>query len=109
MSPTAELQVRSAGPADAEPIRDLLERSRLPTADLATSRPDFIVACEGERIIGAGALERFEGAALLRSVAVETPWRGSGIGRLMVAELERRARAAGARELILLTLTAREF
>jgi amino-acid N-acetyltransferase len=109
MGRIAAARLRSATAADAEAIRDLLQRNELPTGDLTTSGADFIVACEGERIVGAGALERFGGAALLRSVAVETGWRGAGVGRLIVEELERRARAAGVRELILLTLTARNF
>ena len=101
--------LRSATPADAEAIRDLLERNRLPTADLARSSAEFIVAWADARIIGTGALERFGSAALLRSVAVESQWRGSAVGRRIVEELERRARSAGVKELILLTLTAREF
>ena len=109
MGAIASVTLRAATPADAEAIRDLLHQSQLPTADLATSQPEFMVACERERIIGAGALERFGDSALLRSVAVETPWRGSGVGRLIVAELERRARTAGVIEVILLTTTARDF
>jgi DNA mismatch repair protein MutS len=105
----ADLTLRAATAADADAIRALLQRNGLPTGDLVTSRPEFIVACEGERIIGAGALERCGNAALLRSVAVERQWRGSGVGRLIVAELERRASASGLRELILLTETARDF
>jgi len=109
MGPTARLTLRAATALDAAPIRDLLERNQLPTSDLASARAEFIVACESARIIGAGALERCGDCALLRSIAVERQWRGSGAGRLIVEELERRASAQGLRELILLTLTAREF
>lgn len=109
MNASANLTLRPATAADAEAIHDLLVRNGLPTGDLATSRAQFIVACDGERVIGTGAIEPFGSAALLRSVAVQAKWRGSGVGRLIVAELERRARAAGIGELILLTLTARDF
>lgn len=109
MGPTATASLRAATEADARSIHDLLERSGLPTSDLATARPEFVIGNDGERVIGVGALERFGSAALLRSVAVEPQLRGSGVGRLIVGELERRARAAGIHELILLTLTAREF
>lgn len=109
MSAFADLTLRPANEADREIIRDLLERSGLPTEDLSTSRPEFVVAIRNGEIVGTGALEHFGSAALLRSVAVEARSRGSGMGRLIVAELERRARAAGITELILLTLTARDF
>lgn len=109
MSPVANLTLRSAGVADLEAIRELLVRSGLPTADLRTARPEFVIASQDERLIGSGALERFADVALLRSVAVEPEWRGSGVGGRIVAELERRAQETGVMELILLTLTARDF
>ena len=101
--------LRAATTADTEMIRHLLESNGLPTSDLATARPEFLIASRDGEILGIGALERFSGAALLRSVAVAAEWRRSGVGRLIVAELERRARIAGVGELILLTLTARDF
>jgi amino-acid N-acetyltransferase len=109
MSPAGNPTLRTANEADTGMIRDLLERSGLPTSDLTAVRPQFIVATAHGRTIGIGALERFGSAALLRSVAVEAQWRGSGVGQLLVAELEKRARVAGVTELILLTLTARDF
>ena len=101
--------VRTATARDAESIRVLLELDGLPTGDLVSSQSEFIVACQGTRIIGAGALQRFGAAALLRSVVVEVGARGSGVGHLILQELERRARAAGVTELILLTQTAKPF
>jgi amino-acid N-acetyltransferase len=109
MGAVASPCLRSATPADGRGISDLLERSGLPTGDLDTAPAEFVIACVAEQIVGVGALQRAGNAALLRSVAVEPPWQGAGVGRLLVAELERRARAAGVGELILLTLTAREF
>lgn len=109
MSTTATVTLRQATADDSGAIRALLQTNGLPTEDLAASSPQFIAACEGGRIVGIGALERFGDAALLRSVAVETKSRGIGTGRRIVTELERRAKAAGIGELILLTLTARDF
>lgn len=109
MSALATLRVRAATPADALAIRNLLERNRLPTSDLATSRPAFVVASDGGRIIGTGAIELFGGAALVRSVAVEAQSRGLGVGGLLVLELEQHARNAGVNELVLLTETAADF
>lgn len=101
--------LRAATAADAGKIQDLLQRSGLPTSDLGTARPEFVVATQTGQVIGIGALERLGNVALLRSVAVEPQWQASGLGRLIVEELEQRARAAGIDELILLTLTARNF
>jgi amino-acid N-acetyltransferase len=109
VSPVAQVTLRAPTAGDTEIIRSLLERNGLPTRDLGTARPEFVVAAHDDQIVGVGALEHFGSAALLRSVAVEAQLRGSGVGRLIVEELERRARTAGISELILLTLTARAF
>ena len=105
----ADPLVRTAIARDAAGIRVLLELDGLPTADLVSSEAEFVVACQGMRIIGAGALQRFGAAALLRSVVVEVGARGAGVGHLIVQELEQRARAADVTELILLTQTAKPF
>src|SRR2546421_8546650 len=105
----SELILRTATAEDAESIRILLERAGLPTSDLTSSKPEFIVACEDAELIGTGALQRFETIALLRSVAVTSGRRGGGIGRFIVQELERRARAAHVTQLVLLTQTAQRF
>ena len=102
-------RLQTATAEDAESIRILLERAGLPTSDLTSSKPEFIVAYEDAGLIGAGALQRFETIALLRSVAVASSQRGGGIGRLIVQELERLARAANVAQLVLLTQTAQRF
>lgn len=98
-----------AEPGDASGIRALLERNGLPTSDLASARPEFVVAYDGEKLEGAGALERFGATALLRSVVVTDDRRGAGLGQSIVRELERRAHAAGVKEVVLLTQTAAPF
>lgn len=103
------VRLRSAGPRDHAGILELLELNGLPTSDLASSRPEFVVAEEGEDIAGAGALERFGRIALLRSVVVTADRRRAGVGRLIVRELEQRARASGVEELVLLTRSAAPF
>ena len=90
-------------------IQALLESSELPTSDLESAQPEFAVIREGDRVIAAGALQRFGSAALLRSVVVAQNRRGRGLGQVIVSELERLARAAEIKQLILLTETAAEF
>jgi len=101
--------VRAATERDGAQIRSLLESCALPTADLATAKPDFLVACEGETICATGAIERFGFSGLLRSVAVAPERRGLGIGQTLMEHLERRARETSVRELVLLTQTAKRF
>lgn len=87
----------------------MLERSGLPTSDLESSRPEFAVIREQGQVIAAGALQRFGSSALLRSVVVAPDRRRIGLGQAIVSELERVARAAGVRRLVLLTETAADF
>ena len=101
--------LRAAEARDMEAIYALLEGCGLPTADLPRGRPEFVVAREGTRIVGVGALERFGEAGLLRSIAVAPDRRGMGIGPMVVGYLEERARTSGLSELVLLTQTARDF
>jgi amino-acid N-acetyltransferase len=99
----------SASAQDLVAVRALLERSGLPTSDLESARPEFVVVREGGQVVAAGALQRFGSTALLRSVVVAENRRGSGLGRRVVRELERRAQACEINRLILLTETAAEF
>lgn len=98
-----------ASARDLIAIRALLERSGLPISDLDSARPEFAVIHQDGRVVAAGALQRFGTAALLRSVVVVPERRGSGLGRSVVSELERLARAAEISRLILLTETAADF
>jgi len=109
LTPMPSPLLRTGTGRDASHIHALLERSGLPTSDLEVSQAQFIVLCEGARIVGAGALQRFGSIALLRSVAVESHLRGSGLGRMIVQELERRACASDVAQLVLLTQTATRF
>ena len=99
----------AASGQDLIAIRALLDRSGLPTSDLESARPGFAVIRENDRVIAAGALQRFGSSALLRSVVVAADRRGSGFGQAIVSELERMAGAAQISRLVLLTQTAAEF
>jgi amino-acid N-acetyltransferase len=102
-------RVCAASADDLMAVRALLESSGLPTSDLESARPEFAVIRENDRVIAAGALQRFGSSALLRSVVVAPDHRGSGLGQAIVNELERMARAAQISRLVLLTQTAAEF
>ena len=99
-------ELRAGTEGDAASIRALLESAGLPTEDLLTSNPQFVVAWDNSRLVAVGALQRFAAAALLRSVAVAPDRRGSGLGRTIVRDLERIANLGRVERLFLLTQTS---
>jgi amino-acid N-acetyltransferase len=86
-------------------IRGLLESAGLPVADLDLVHQEFLVACEGGRIVGCAGAEHHGSAALLRSLAVAPEHRGKGLGDLLLRKGVDEARRRGARDLYALTTT----
>jgi len=101
--------VRPATPADAAAIRELLKAASLPIDDLDHADVQFWVAGEGSDVAGAIGLERSGSAGLVRSLVVTQSSRGAGLGRALVALLEREAEQSNVDELVLLTQTAEAF
>lgn len=93
---------------DEPAIRGLLASVGLPTDDLTSAHfLNFFTARHGGQIIGCAGLEPQEEIALLRSLAVAEAYRGRGVARRLVKEIERLAGQLGMREIFLLTTTAR--
>lgn len=103
------VSITAATPADLTPIRALLRASTLPLDGLEASDVTLLVAREGEHVVGCAAVERFDGAALLRSVAVEPGRRGTGVGGRLTEAALALARRQGARRVYLLTTTAGDY
>ena len=103
------IAMRAAEARDMDEIRQMLERNGLPTADLDSSRPFFLVARQGATLLGAAGLEAYGTTGLLRSIVIADGQRGTGVGRGLVESIETAARQRGLRELVLLTETARDF
>jgi amino-acid N-acetyltransferase len=101
--------LRAASAADYDEVVRLLQAADLPTAGLRRSLPDFLVAEDGGRVVGAIGLEVYGDAALLRSAVVDTSRRGTGLGRDLVSGLLERASRQGVREVYLLTTTAERY
>ena len=102
--------IRPATPDDFGAILAMLEEASLPTQDLGNARPvHFWVAELDGRIAGAGGLEQYGDAALLRSLVVTHAARSTGLGIALVETLEDAAVAMGISRLVLLTRTARSF
>ena len=94
---------------DARGILELLERSRLPLDGLMDHLATTIVARHDGRIVGSAALEMYQRAALLRSVAVDPALQGHGLGCGLTEAALRLARERGVAEVYLLTTTAATF
>jgi amino-acid N-acetyltransferase len=107
---------RRARPEDRCGAEALLSTLQLPLAGLDACFPYSWIA-EGDDaggegrppVIGLAGVELYPDGALLRSVAVHPDWRGTGLGRALVTRALDTARAAGARDIYLLTTTAEQW
>jgi amino-acid N-acetyltransferase len=104
-----EIVISPATAADVENVKALLTASGLPTAGLDEHWKTFIVARDGDKLVGCGGSEAYQFAALIRSVAVVPEYRSHGVGRRIVRQLLDRLASRGLREFYLLTTTAEEY
>jgi amino-acid N-acetyltransferase len=103
------VEVVPPSPAELPRVRSLLEACGLESADVAGGPEQrFLVAREGGAIVGCIGLEVHGPSGLLRSFAVAPAWRRHGLGAALHAAAVAMARAAGVRELYILTTTVRE-
>lgn len=104
-----DVRFAAATPADEPAIRTILKDAGLPHEDFAVHLSSFIMAKEGDTVIGAIGMEVYGGVALLRSLAVAAARRGAGVGGALCARMEHQARGRGVETLYLLTQTAENF
>jgi len=105
----SEISIRAATPADRPAVLSLLDASALPSDDLDPALAGFVVAEEGEAIVGVAGLERYGADGLLRSVAVAAGQRGRGLGAALTAAVVAAAQARGLSGLYALTTTAERY
>jgi len=103
------MTIRPAVDGDLPGIARLLEGAGLPTEDLPPQTSGFFVSFTGESLVGVIGLERYGGAGLLRSLAVDRNRRGRGTGQALCETLLRYSEAEGVRDLYLLTTDAAVF
>lgn len=103
------ISIEPARGDDLPYILTLLERSALPQDDLTSHVATILVARKANRIVGSAALELYGTEALLRSVAVEEPLRGQGIGQKLTDAALELARRHNIKTVFLLTETASQF
>lgn len=102
--------LRQALPDDWDALRQLLLGSGLPVEDLGPQKLDgFLIAEDGDVVLGIIGLEVLGTVGLLRSLVVDKDARRAGLGGKLVGALESAAEAAGIVELWLLTIDAEKF
>jgi amino-acid N-acetyltransferase len=105
----AQVIIEGARPDDAAAMTRLVAQSGLPLDGLRDALATALVARADGQVVGTAALERYEDGALLRSVAVETGWRGRGLGGRLTEAATELARTLDAPAVYLLTTTAERF
>lgn len=95
--------------ADHERVVDRLDAAGLPSDDVADGPARLYIATVDDEPVGIGGLEAYGRVGLLRSVVVDGPHRGEGLGAQLVRALEDEAAERGVEELFLLTTTAAGF
>ena len=104
-----DVVITAARAGDVDAIKELLEVNELPLEGVDDHWKTFVVARDGETLVGCGGSEAYSNAALIRSIAVEPTHRNRGIARMIVRQLLDRLSAIGVREFYLLTTTAQDY
>jgi amino-acid N-acetyltransferase len=103
------VELRRATDKDLDAVLSLLAQGGLPQDGLADRLGTTLVATDDGQIVGSAALELYVDGALLRSVVVAPPLRGSGLGHRLTEAATDLARQLRAPALFLLTTTAEDF
>jgi amino-acid N-acetyltransferase len=109
MVQTSSITIRSAASRDLIAIERLLEANKLPLVGVREGIDDFLVAERDGVVVGVIGLEIYDDRGLLRSAAVDTDDRGSGVGAALVGAVIENGRARRLKELVLLTTTAEDW
>jgi amino-acid N-acetyltransferase len=94
---------------DFAAIARLLEINDLPFSDIQENDIDFIIAKNGQQIIGCIGLEKNGSEGLLRSFAVDYNFQNNGFGRELYNRLLAYGVQHGIKTLHLLTTTAKDY
>jgi amino-acid N-acetyltransferase len=103
------MQIVRVQPIDAPALYAVLHRSGLPQEGVAEHLATALIAYDGAAVVGCAALEVYGTHALLRSVAVDAPVRGQGLGQQLTQAALDLARTVGVCDVYLLTETASAF
>jgi len=109
--------VRPARTSDVKQIRAIIDTYAAPgkmlekeTVTLFESVQEFVVAVDGEEVVGCGALHvLWEDLAEVRTVAVKESFHKRGIGHQILEAIIDRARAVGVERIFCLTFQTQFF
>ena len=104
----AAIVIDTAREHDLPAVRRLLEAQALPL-DGVDEYLTMVVAKDGNRLLGAAAVELYADGALLRSVVVDPDVRGQRLGHQLAEAALNVAKNRGSHTAFLLTTTAEEF
>ena len=109
MKPTITIEPYADG--DEVDVLKLLSVANLPTSDLkAEILKNFLIARGPDgSLVGFVGMQTYQDVGLLRSLVVRSSYRGQGLGALLTAEMETKARQQGVKALYLLTTTAIDY
>ena len=99
-----------ARPEDLPSVRDLLDRNALAYPEVEQHVGDLLVVRDPTgHVVGCVALELYDEAGLLRSLATAQERRGEGLGWMLADAALARARSRGCRRVYLVTESASDF
>ncbi|WP_337867389.1 arsenic resistance N-acetyltransferase ArsN2 [Meiothermus sp.] len=99
----------TATSGDLPEVMALLDAAHLPQVGVEEHILNFMLALDGEKVVGCAGLEVHQGSGLLRSVAVAEEYRRMGIGAKLTEGMLDLARHKNLTSLSLLTETAADF
>jgi amino-acid N-acetyltransferase len=106
-----DIQIERFSQGDEKELVELLSQAKLPTQDLTLEKLKHFLVAKGMEgsVIGAIGVELYQDAGLLRSLVVHPPYRGKGLGKRLMREVESLAQQRSVKTLFLLTTAAAEF
>ncbi len=109
-SPRAGWHLRPAHADDLSAVRALLATAQLPIEGIEDQFGDgYVIAEQGNDVVGVAGIEPHGAHALLRSVAVSPESRSGGIGAALVLDRLRWAEESGVQSIYLLTTDAARY
>ena len=111
------LTIRPARTSDVKQIRSIIDTFAAPgkmlekeTVTLFESVQEFVVAVDGEQVVGCGALHvLWEDLAEVRTVAVKEDFHGQGVGHKIIEAIVERAHEVGVKRIFCLTFQTEFF